>query len=313
MNQDQQHSFDADIRARLAGLEPDYQNGSWDRLAERLPGYTVNHESSDDEAVREKLNGLQPDFDQNSWLVLRERLDAIDDTVVADRLRNSEPAFRPSSWASLAARLELVARRRSAVAAYKFSELCLLLSMLLIFWTSFNTESRPVLAESFPILEQGTLANSNSEVLNQEVTTNKVDELEQPTGYQPNRTSDQLKVITPLPVDAPRQLALNQRPFRIKVQSVTRIDALDYQLESTRTSPQPPLFLKPKRKEAPLQFYLRAFVSPLDINQIITPAAKIGSSPIQIERDNRISYGRSIGFSIDIVKAKDATQLGLVY
>ena len=61
----------------------------------------------------------------------------------------------------------------------------------------------------------------------------------------------------------------------------------------------------------PTRLYLNAFVSPFDVNQVITKDLPI--LDVDIEADNRITQGSSAGLLLDIVQGRTGFQFGGIY
>ncbi|MEM9261435.1 MAG: hypothetical protein AAGA62_17480, partial [Bacteroidota bacterium] len=297
MNQDQQRQFDENLRASLNELQPDFLPGSWDRLAQRLGDASV--EGQMDEHIRQSLNGLEPAYRPESWGALRAQLDhAETDEIIHQRLSNAEPVYQPSSWPVLAARLELIAQRRAAVAAYKFSELCLMLSALLLLWNFFVPQvvPAPVLAEQLPepVTPPATVASSQYE---EDIVSIVELPQEQSLGTSNNavQASDNIvaaetvrseQIIAPLPVTTASLITLEEEEeimlaLANTVDAVEAIPTVDQPLlGSPRTAPAPALSLRPAVWQKP-STYLRLFVSPWDFNQVVTPAFNFGDKIIE--------------------------------
>lgn len=132
MNRDQEKQFDKQLRQKLSDWQPDDPPSGWDRLARDLVGTTAVF----DDQLRQKLGDTAaPSPAPKGWEQLAQRLDQqASDQLLHQKLRQaSPPPYQTSGWNRLAARLELIAQRRSAIVAYKITELSLLLSAMLLF------------------------------------------------------------------------------------------------------------------------------------------------------------------------------------
>lgn len=320
----QPHPFDQQIREQLAHLDPAYQAGSWERLSEKLE----NPVTGVDAQLREAFASIQPAYQPGSWDALSARMDTESvDEVVHQRLEQNEPAYQASSWARLAARLEVIAQRRSAIAAYKLSEVCLLLSGLLLLWTYFGNliPAAPGLQNGFPV-PAAAIAQNDTDALPADLPIVAMPVFTAPTpvsnetsqeeanassGNQATLTSGST-LPTSLPTYYPNYLTNERNTFRYIPTSVTEpLPSFTYALNEASTSPQPPLILPAKLLKQPKSLYLRTFVSPWDFNQVVTPEAYVGDAII--ERENRVTYGMSAGVLLDVEQRKNVMQYGLIY
>lgn len=310
---------DLQLQQALTGLAAAPATG-WQALEQKLDPRSVQ-----DTELAEKLNALQPTVLPTSWDSLAARMDAeqeeVVDAIVTDRLARAGTGMT-SGWAALAARLELIGWRRGVVSAWKIMEGAFLLSFLLLLLRFGPTHNEPafpaVLSE--PIAELETLTDSQPA----EPTTNAiVDQPEAPAtltfvSYQPEKT-----VVPSEENNPPEVLAFSPAeeqpvaPERVSTElkhaeASPQIAALPIkQLTKATRLPSPALQLPEIENGEPVRYYINAFVSPFDINEVVTPATSIGQ--FDISGDRRFTQGASIGLLFDVQQGKNGLQIGAIY
>jgi hypothetical protein len=341
---------DADLllRGALTGLAAGTAPVGWEVLERKM-----DPQASADRELAERFNGLES-TPPSGWPALAARLDRENgeavDAIVTDGLARTAPAVS-SGWAALAARLELVGWRRSTVAAWKLTECCLLLSLLLLFLRfGPTTPSNPTFAEltqGFPIplnavgLRPGAI--TATPVRETEVVTATPSEAKESvflpaaTAQAENSTSSgktNARIIAqagssagavsllPAPelkefsvrsaITAPDGGLAEAYPLRPEVYPPAYLATLNIgKLANSLYPPSPALTLPRQHEAEPIYYYLNAFISPVDLNQVITPETEI--LEFDISSDRRITYGKSAGLMLDVVQGNSGLQLGFVY
>jgi len=342
---EQQLDGDADLvlRDALVGLASDTPSG-WEALERR-----IDPQSDTDKAIADRLNGLE-DVPATGWSVLAARLDQENDeavdAIVSDGLARS--ATSPASgWAALAARLELIGWRRSTLAAWRITEFCLLLSLLLLFVrfgpSTTDNSTFAELTEGFPLPRTGAAetvpesasppivggapetemrvlkdhpvtANDLTIVVSKRNNTIASVPVRMATGTPTapvsagteatDASTENIQGITKTAVPLP---VLTTKLYAPETISGLKIAAL----KTRRYPPSPALTLPGRDVSEPTYYYLNVFVSPVDLNQVITPATE--AEFIDIEADRRFTYGKSAGMMLDIEQGKNTLQFGAVY
>ncbi|MEM7571721.1 MAG: hypothetical protein AAF433_02420 [Bacteroidota bacterium] len=339
MKRSQEQQFDDQLRQSLEAINPSRLPGSWEQLSSKLD----NSDLPFDAVVRDSLAPLAENLEPKGWDDLAQELDRLRtdeaDQLVQERLEDLERFSRPSGWATLAAHLELIAYRRQSLAAIKLTELCLAISLLLLFWR-FAPIGTFTGSEDFPISTVAYVAPTSSthdSVVDAEVTeSNSSIGEEQIISYNNAETSvgsdgrsssvaildgwqEEALVAEPEPSFSPgvANSALSQgmsvQPA-IHLASNQAIERLDFELVAAQRDqriPNPPVGLLDLKEKNPIQSHLRVFYSPVDINQVITPENAFFDRAIQ--RDNRLTYGTSAGLLVDISTNKYTVQTGLIY
>lgn len=325
---------DADIqlRAALSGLSIDQHAMGWEHLEQKLDPLSIA-----DAQLADKLTGLEPAALAGSWEQLSERIDdevgQEVDAVVVTQL-NQNLAGAPSGWAALAARLELIGQRRSMVAAWKITEVSLLLSLLLLF-IRFGPETAPpvpVLADevvSFPIAANLTLKTEMAESIDIGAVA-----IEDTEGSFSTVVTKEIKPRLKARAIPPRQPALvlpmpaafageEERVATIiipaendvlltTVNPVASIEGLEIlPLNRSLNLPSPAIQLPKVDHSEPVRYYANVYSSPFDFNQVVTPANAVRE--IDISGDDRITRGMSIGFLLDISQGKNGLQVGAIF
>lgn len=281
-----------------------------------------------DQLLASKLTGLAPSVLPGSWETLAVRLDEENavavDAIVTSGL-NASGAGTVSGWAALAARLELIGYRRNSIAAWKITEGALLVSLLLLL-IRFSPEA-PVFAKlgpGFPLaLETAVPDDSETGLTVAGVTdsslatpdlslakrsgvakTAKAATPEKPPKVVPPAKTVNAEATEPSPgVEA---LALNTTP--LVPQKVTGL-VLE-PLQRQRILPDPLVSLPITTKSEPVYYYVNTFLSPLDVNQVITRNKEF--SEVAVKGGRRFTNGLSGGFLIDFAQGKSTVQIGII-
>ncbi len=335
---------DADmvLRNALTGLAAGTSPTGWEALERKLDPQTTA-----DQQLADRLNGLKP-APPTGWETLVARMDRENDeaidAIVTDGLARTAPTVT-SGWAALAARLELIGWRRSTVAAWKLTEGCLLLSLLLLF-VRFgpSTPSNPTfaeLAEGFPLPLQAELNSPETKTTNEQkppqealvadltkspelftATVNKPQPTASPSQITPRSNANTVvQSVPPLPVSNDVSLlTVSSQPeletaapsSREDVYLPENVATLAIDELNTRLYPPSPALILPKQDNTePIYYYLNGFVSPIYLNQVITPATEI--LEIDITGGRRITYGKSAGLMLDVMHGKNGLQFGFIY
>ena len=306
------HPLDALIRQRIDSLPPADVRG-WDRLQSRLD------EQLDDATIAAKLDSLLPAAPAGSWTALAEKLDAAEvvdqqalDGLVAEGLERAAPG-NVTGWSALAARLELIGKRREMVACLKITEGALLLSFLLLlarFGEIAPATGRLPVAEGPQTKQPPTLlsrAPSPAPASSGELSDAGESAA---TGRPSERGTAGLAAspalasanIAPLVMPSPR-IAL-----RVSPAAVAELELPDASLTlptgSNKLSPWPLVF-----GPEPVRYYLNAFVSPVDLNEVVTQENKL----LGIHDQRFLTTGFSAGALLEASQGKNALQFGLIY
>ncbi|MEM6396486.1 MAG: hypothetical protein AAF741_09075 [Bacteroidota bacterium] len=140
MDKSQTNKFDELFRQRLGNLAEDQSPAGWESLSSKLN----SGQEAFDLAISEKLESLESELSPVGWETLEKRIDQVQtdtaDKHVKRQLENVHPQANSNGWATLAARLELIAHRRQSLAAFKLTEVSLMLSLLLLFFRFVNVD-----------------------------------------------------------------------------------------------------------------------------------------------------------------------------
>lgn len=339
MNRDQEQHFDEQLRQKLSDWQPTSPPLGWDRLADALDEKPATF----DALLRQKLNTSgTPLPASKGWEQLAQRMDqqASDDLLHQKLRQAAPPPYQSSSWNRLAARLELIAQRRSAIIAYKITELSMLLSALLLFWQFFPPSIQPNKHTPQPLAQniESVAATPSLGAANEgalpavrsaaKQTSNETRAVSAAKRSNLTRTARQEDAISLEP--EARKLAkiagavpaLRSKVLPPRQQTTTQAKQPSPEAISPLATPFPEaLQERPKRPQIALllpkqlrqrgQHHLRFSVSPWDINQIITPAFRLGDK--EIARDVRFVSGRSASLMLDVQHGKHGHSYGVVY
>lgn len=338
MNRDQKEQFDEQIRQKLSSWQPSQSPSGWEALASSLDRQAPDF----DEQLRQKLDSHPADKPTpKGWEQLAQRIDQqASDQLLQQKLRQaSPPPYQASGWNRLAARLELIAQRRSAIIAYKITDLSLLLSAILLFWQFFPLapEKTP---EAFPFAaaKQAKHPHSATDIASatavappppgpSELQATPAPATNRPGVQSPTPPASSLEswamdvhadslalagAVPPLrSQDFTPQPLPSRKAYRANLSASAALPTLaTASIPERPKRPQPALLLAEKFR-IPGQHYLRFFISPWDINQIVTPAFRLGEK--EIARDVRFSSGRSAGLMVDVEHGQHGHSYGFVY
>ncbi|THH41956.1 PorT family protein [Neolewinella litorea] len=309
----EKHPLDELIRQRITNLPPGPARG-WEGLERRLDALETS-----DQAIVEKLGSLAPAAPPGSWSAFEQKLTAAEaataaavDEAVATVLKQAGPP-PVSGWAQLAARLELIGQRREMVVCLKISEAALLLSMLLLALRFGDTTapSPPIAASNtaggFPIAQDAVPPTATDDAT---VTSNKqaaaLPNNTQSLRARTGRPASSLPTAVHIP-RSDRELALPSP--RLLTRAVNTVPTNSYGVKRKQPRIYAPLHYDGLFTGEPVQYFLNAFVSPLDLNQVITQS----NPQLGIEGQSKLSTGYSIGTLIDVAQAKNAIQVGFIY
>jgi hypothetical protein len=226
------------------------------------------------------------------------------DALLSQRLAEAEPAV-VSGWALLAARLELIGQRREMISCVKVTEAALLLSALLLF---FRLPEAPQadsplarLTSPFPVaLPHGPSAPVDHSPVASMISASEA------IAPRPEGARVAVTLIPSLPappIPTKPELPVVRRgafgPVAVSGQGVTLFS----------TSVRPLLRLPGIQPPQPIRYYLNLFVSPLDVNQVVT----LANPNLGINDRIDLSTGFSVGALVDIEQGDNALQTGLIY
>lgn len=335
---------DLALREKLTGLAAAAPTG-WNDLERRLDPHTEA-----DVYLRETLRGLEPALPAGAWATFSEVYDAElgrqVDAVVVERIGGQ--AARPvSGWAALAERLELIRDRRSRLMAGGITELALMASLLLLFVQFFvgkpiddaaGTVSAPVAASvtvppaaearartdrtppgsgEEPASAAATVADDVAASLSSPGTSvSSPSALATRDGKETAGLASRVavaKLPTPdlLPLKTADGLLGVARPTRA-AGAVAPLDTRPIFARRAAHPPNPALRLPPAADLRPSiwTIYVNAFVSPIDVNQTVTPEQAI--LDLDVIADTRFTRGNSGGLSLDFESGSSEMSLGLV-
>ncbi len=319
---------DAHLRNALTGLAATEAATGWYALESKL-----GHRSAAETVLAEKLNTLRPAVAAGSWETLAAKMnqendDAVD-AIVTDGLARSAPSGS-SGWAALAARLELIGWRRSTVAAWKVTESALLMSLILLLFR-FGPEQGnglgPVaeLDNGFPLPMTSVAVGETTEydvTANQENDNSQTESTGKVTKMATSVIQESKLRASKMPLVLPTEgiIATAQTPATTRGSKATgknvylpeTIASLEIRpLQKRVVIPSPMLNLAEIDNSAPVYYYANGFVSPMDVNQVITPGHLAGEFDINSER--RYTTGFTAGGLLDINKGRNTLQIGVIY
>ena len=310
MKQDN-HPIDDLIRQRIESLPPPPVRG-WDALASQLD------QRASDEIIAGRLDSLTPAAPAGGWELLTRKMDdALAeeteqlDRAVASGLQRAEPST-VSGWSTLAARLETIGRRREMVTCLKITEGALLLSMLLLFArfgdvATQHTTQRYAYAQTpakpFPVVVPGL----------PKIETPAPERPSVPTRSGLASYRGPVPEVTPTLPRADFAPAL-RRPMvipevRLRPALLEPLDTRIDPLAEREILPRLALHFDGIPGSDPVQYYLNAFVSPLDLNEVVTQESKW----LGIKAQRRVSLGYSVGALLEVEQKGNALQFGLIY
>ncbi|MFT5998286.1 MAG: hypothetical protein ACI81P_000739 [Neolewinella sp.] len=314
---------DLSLQAALAGLSVASPALGWQALERKLD--PINHA---DAKLAEKLNSLQPTATAAGWGALEARFEQENeravDAIVVDGMARSGVGTT-SGWVTLAARLELIGWRRGVVAAWKITEASLLLSMLLLVvrfgptterltWPIAQAENGFPLpmasAEAIP----ATLSEKLTPAINRSIPLSAQTQVRIPANNNWIHTNLPLVLFTAHAISSPGQLDTQEEVKGLQQNEVIPVTIPSLQIEQLQKTvylPSPVLSLPKIDNSEPVHYYVNAFVSPFDVNRVVTPATSIGE--FDISGDRRFTYGTSAGLLIDISQGRSALQIGAIY
>ena len=310
MKQDN-HPIDDLIRQRIENLPPPPVRG-WEELSSQLD------QRDADDLIAGRLESLTPVAPAGGWELLSRKMDdalAEDnrtiDRAVATGLQRAEPTT-VSGWSTLAARLETIGRRREMVTCLKITEGALLLSMLLLF-ARFGEVGTHTTSQH--------LADAHTPAKPFPVVVPELKSMDTPVGQRlpaPPREDaaagrtvvPQVPATLPVPDFSPalrRPMEIPEVRLRPAPLRPLGMDILP--LPEREFLPRLALHFDGIPGSDPVQYYLNAFVSPLDLNEIVTQESKY----LGIQAQRKISLGYSIGALIEVEQKGNAVQFGLIY
>ena len=315
----EKHPLDDLIRQRIESLPPADVRG-WEQLQSRLD------EDMDDAAIAAKLTTLSPAAPTGSWDAFAQKLDAAEaadhralDAAVVEGLERAATG-NVSGWTALAARLELIGKRREMIACLKITEGALLLSFLLLLARFGDSGHRTALApiadatdtDSPPVrTEQPQIpASSQAEHAETEAPASRfspADQTPPATVGSPERlplTTSPLPAadIVPLPLPQP-ETSLRLTPAT--VQELERAGILSPALAGRYGRTPGPLVFRGE----PVRYYLDAFISPVDLNEVVTQQNKL----LGINEQRFLTTGYSAGALLEATQSGNSLQFGLIY
>ena len=334
---------DVSLRESLAGLSPAVAP-DWSALERKMDAAAAT-----DAVVAEKLNALKPLPSAGAWAAFADKMDArnaeVVDVIVGDQLSRAGTGA-VSGWSALAARLELIRDRRQRIFAGAVIELSLMLSLLLLLVRFGPTQAdqpapRP-LAGVFPLATAEIVAineeNSASPLqmsdaigddLPTKVTIEHVGAATESQQADPV-VADVVMVLETMqtgqmePVDVdytgePASLSDGETPMTAEVAGASELigdeevsEELVVESLLGEKMPQPALRLAPLVEgKVPTMLYAHVFVSPVDVNQVITRTLPVNN--FDVTGDNRLTQGTSAGVLLDMMHGKFGVQFGAIY
>ncbi|MEM9930630.1 MAG: hypothetical protein AAF840_12470, partial [Bacteroidota bacterium] len=310
---------DLQLQAALTGLAGAPPTG-WQALEQKL-----DPPSPQDMALADKLNRLQPVPATEGWDRLVARMDAENeekvDAIVSTGLAQAGTGTT-SGWAALAARLELIGWRRGVVSAWKIMEGALLLSFLLLLLRFGPTSNFPLLPNQ-PAEPLATLTVPEVEEITEipAKTVVEVVGLRSQPQFAPQalviKVADNTKSATEHLVERqPTEVAETTKEIPAAVippsRAVVPVGTLPIEkLVKEISLPSPVLHLPKVQKGDPVHYYVNAFVSPFDFNEVVTPTTP--TRDLVIDADRRFTQGGSLGLLFDVQQGKNALQVGAIY
>ena len=306
------HPLDDLIRQRIADLPPAPARG-WEGLARRL-----EEGQAADAALADKLAALPAAAPPaGSWSAFERKLTAAEaetaaavDSAVSEALQRARPAA-VSGWADLAARLEVIGQRREMVACLKISEAALLLSLLLI---ALRLGEAPVAgpplaaaSEQSPFPIAAAAAAAPGPTTTRDVSAPPVRDTHRPPAA--DRISGRVVPALPATDIAPLPGTPTAPALRRPTHVTEGLPTLAYGVDVRPRRISAPLHFPGLLNGAPVRYYLNAFVSPVDLNSIVTQ----DNEGLGIEAQRRLSTGYSVGTLVDVTQGPNGLQFGLVY
>ncbi|TXF85242.1 hypothetical protein FUA23_20790 [Neolewinella aurantiaca] len=315
---------DLHLRNALTGLAANASAIGWQALENKL-----DTRKPEDVSLAGKLDNLQPAVSPGSWEILASRLDQENDkavdAIVSEGLARTTPSVS-SGWAALAARLELIGWRRSTIAAWKVTEGSLLLCLILLFFRfapEFRHQQEPFadLDNGFPMPMMASASEQSDERADNSLPAgNSTPSVHQPKSKTTKTLRPKSSSVRPLVSNQGAQALAGdgaQVPGAVaeetpELYSPESIAALDIDpLTSRMYMPSPVLQLAEVDNSVPAYCYINGFVSPLDVNQVVTPGHIAGEYDISSER--RFTTGYTIGGLLDFNKGRNTLQIGVIY
>lgn len=314
---------DLQIRQALTALEARRPASGWAELESKL-----DPRATADARLAGKLNGLTPVPPPGDWQTLSNKLDAgiADevDAIVSGQL--TQENNRTSGWAALAARLELISQRRHLIGSWKVTEVCLLASLMLLLLRfgpppgpeqDAGNQPAAVVAQrlqtetavpSAVAQEKETPVSSVSPA----TTTVRTSPAVPQAAVDNADRSASMMAISALPVPRYRVEGMTLTERRRPV-LVSAMEAPAYIAEWAATLPSPALELPAIDKSTPVRYYLNAFVSPAEANEVITPSSGVRHRDLGVRGRHAYSHSMSAGLLLDVSKGRDGLQVGAIY
>ncbi len=310
------NTFDELIRRRINDLPPTPTRG-WEGLERKLDAPEPT-----DADLAAKLATLSRTPPAGSWEALSTKLTILEgknaaavDQAVTGSLHQATPT-RVSGWSQLAARLELTGKRREMVASIKIAEAALLLSVLLLFFRygveppeSKRPQAQLQEHSTFPIAAAAAAA---SRPHGRDLSTASPATSPPVLGSRDAPVRTAFRHLAPLPsvqFSVPSPAA--GLPSVRNLQSPAVIDQLPglaFGVESS-SAQLPPTGSVVTALSPPIRYYLNFFVSPVDLNQVITQENQF----VGIQSGSDLTTGYSFGTLLDITQGANGIQTGLVY
>ena len=287
-----------------------------------------------DDLLRGKLAEAPPATPSAAgWERLERQLDAPlpGETEIAEVLKQHEPTT-VSGWAVLADKLELIGRRRELIAALKITEVALLTSVLLLLFQHQSIFTGTELSQhGFPAPVPATAslpspADASRPLPLPEATVSSATELKSAVKLRTPLSTPPPAVVAPLsrpdiPVVTSGAGSEFPLPSSAPIRTPSAPEALPQPAiqpltSAASTQPAPPLQLQPLQKHPRSEYYLNVFYSPLDLTEVSTRTTYFQASndrTYEIAGERRLTYGSSMGLSLDIEKGNLGLQVGLIY
>ncbi|NJC26092.1 hypothetical protein [Neolewinella antarctica] len=341
------HPEDDFLREALTGIAPVAPALGWAALESKLdPGLATDQAIADKLTSLEPVApaGAWLAFERT----LDKENAATVDAIVGDQLRKSDggPA---TGWAALAARLELIKERRHQIVAWKITEVALLASLLLLFvrFGDVAPAAAPLAAdpktELNPVTDPLTTAAGTdlpTDEISSSLAADNGGTRQRPQNLFLGRAvveqSGREALVTPAEtrkqIVKPRKWASEILPTSGMLPNVgsNKVPADDIPPPAAPTIIIEPLIatIPMVRFDAELphpdvispvvartaertKFYLNAFISPVDANQVITNGQAV--LDVDVLADSRFTQGRSGGALLEITQGATGIQFGAVY
>lgn len=307
-----QHPLDNLIRQRITEL-PEQPPRHWEALERKLEPV-----SKQDALLVTKLASLSPTATKGSWERLESKLtaaehaaaDTVDEAVTEALLITTPVAV--SGWAQLAARLELTGKRREMVACMKITESVVLLSLVIVLLRMVVTDGAkvPVLAERTDDIETAfpLAIGVTDEVTRKPAILRAIVN----TSTPPSR-----KIVIVAPLAAPEAAdPISKDELDFGGLGVRKAPALTETIGGIKFTPsprdwsvKPALELPSLLFGEPVNYGLDFFVSPVDVNQVVTKA----DQRYGVSGQANLSTGFSSGLLLNVSQGTNTLQTGLVY